>query len=116
MIKLTFKKYLESKDQLLKAIENTPISVVEYEVKKYCSIALGETEEEKRLIGLKPKHKIIVEWRYDNIENPTPSSLKIVGLKEVDEDEKHSTFWTSAKLQKWLGRHARQGENNGHKL
>ena len=52
MEKLTFKQYLESKEQLLKAIENTPISLVEYEVKKYCNLSIGETEDDKELIGL----------------------------------------------------------------
>ena len=112
----TFKQYLESKEQLLKAIENTPVSVIEYEIKKYCSITLGETEEEKVLIGLKPKSKVVVEWRYDNINDPTPECVRIIGTKDIDETEKHTTFWPGAKLQKWLARHAKQGENRGHKV
>lgn len=116
MEKLTFKQYLESKEQLLKAIENTPVAVVEYEVKKYCSLALGETEDEKRLVGLKPKQSIIVEWRYASVTNPTPESVRLKGIQEIDEDEKHSTFWSGAKFSKWLARHAKQGEQNGHKV
>lgn len=116
MDKLSFKQYLESKEQLLKAIANTPISVVEYEVKKYCSLPLGETEEDKRLVGLKPKQSIIVEWRYTTPNNPTPESVRLVGIKEIDEDEKHSTFWSGIKFSKWLSRHAKEGENNGHKI
>lgn len=116
MQRLTFKQYLESKDQLLKAIENTPTAIVEYEVKKYCSLPLGETEEEKKPIGLKPKHRVIVEWRYDSLSNPTPEAVRIAGLKDVDEDEKFSTFWQGTKLLKWLARHAQKGENNGHKV
>lgn len=116
MIKLTFKQYLESKEQLRKAIENTPTAIVEYEIKKYCSIALGESEDDKQLVGLKPKHKIIVEWRYDNIENPSPTSVKVVGSSEVDSTEKHSTYWSGIKLKKWLTRHATEGQNHGVKL
>lgn len=110
MDKLTFKQYLESKEQLLKAIENTPVSVLEYEVKKYCSLTVGESEEDKSLVSLKPKHKIIVEWRYTSVDNPTPESIRFVGVNEVDEDEALSTFWSGNKLQKWLTRHAKQNE------
>ena len=116
MDKLTFIQYLESKNQLLKAIENTPTAIVEYEVSKYCSLPIGETEDEKSLIGLKPKNKIMVEWRYDNIEEPTPTSIKFIGSLDADLDEKFNTFWSGAKLQKWLSRHAKEGQNNGHKI
>lgn len=110
MQKLTFKQYIESKEQLLKAIENTPISIVEYEIKKYCSIALGESQDEKQLIGLKPKQKIVVEWRYLSIDNPVIDTIQLIGLNEVDSNEKYTTFWTNSKLTKWLARHAKQGE------
>lgn len=108
MEKLTFKQYLDSKDQLLKAIDNTPISIVEYEVQKYCSLTLGENEDAKVVYNLKPKHNIVVEWHYDNVTNPTPDHVRLIGLKETDEDEQHDVFWTSAKLTKWLARHTRK--------
>lgn len=114
MQKLTFKQYLESKEQLLKAIENTPTAIIEYEVKKYCSLTVGETEEEKQLIGLKPKHKIVVEWLYNSVHNPSPNSIRVVGPKDVNEDEKLLTFWSGTKLSKWLTRHATKEENNGY--
>lgn len=116
MDKLTFKQYLESKQQLLKAIENTPVAVIEYEVLKYCSLTLGESEEDTQIIGLKPKNKVIVEWRYDSLDNPTPDSIRVVGSKAVAEDEKQSTFWRGAKLTKWLTRHTKKGDNNGYKV
>lgn len=115
MDKLTFKQYLESKNQLLEAIKNTPTTIVEYEVSKYCSFTVGDDEDEKTLIGLKPKNKVIVEWRYDNIDDPTPASIQFVGSKDTD-DEKHSTFWNGTKVRKWLSRHAKEGQNNGHKV
>lgn len=108
MEKLTFKQYLDSKDQLLKAIENTPVSIVEYEVKKYCSLTLGEDEDNKVVVGLKPKQKVIVEWHYDNILNPTPNHVRLVGVKDADADEKHDVFWSGTKLTKWLSRHTRR--------
>lgn len=116
MEKLTFKQYLESKEQLLKAIHNTPTSIMEYEVCKYCSLTVGDVETEKEVISLKPKHKLLVEWQYNDINNPTPINIKFKGLADVDEGDKYSTFWTGTKLQKWLTRHAFQGVNSGYNI
>ena len=108
MEKLTFKQYLDSKSQLLKAIENTPVSIVEYEVSNYFTLMLGESDELKTTVSLKPKQRVIVEWHYNNINNPTPESIRLVGVKDIDEDEKHDVFWSSTKLTKWLTRHTRR--------
>lgn len=102
MKKLTFKQYLESKEQLLKAIENTPVTVVEYEVRKYCTLTVNEDTE---AISLKPKNKIIVEWRYDDIHNPTPIFAKFKGVKKLDETEQYDIEIPRLKLQKFLSRH-----------
>lgn len=110
---LTFKQYLDSKQQLRQAIENTPVSIVEYEVRKYCSIAVGEAKEDSTLVGLKPKQKVVVEWRYDSMEDPTIVHIKFKDVKQLDEDEEHQMFWTSAKLKKWLARHTKEGQNHG---
>lgn len=109
MTHLTFKQYLESREQLLKAIENTPITILEYDIRKYCTIPIGESSDEKQLISLKPKNKIIVEWNYENIDNPQPVSIKFPGINEEIEDEQFSTFWTGQKLNKWLMRYANKG-------
>lgn len=109
MEKLTFKQYLDSKDQLLRAIENIPVTIVEYEVKKYCSLTLGESEDVKTVVGLKPKQKVVVEWHYIDANNPTPDYVRIVGNKEADEEERHDIFWSGAKLSKWLSRHTLRG-------
>jgi len=113
MEQLTFKQYLESKTQLREAIKNTPISLVEYEVRKYCSVAVGKTEDEKKVIGLKPRQKIIVEWEYNDIDNPVPGYIKLVGLKDIGQDEQLPMFWQGKKLQKWLLRHTKQGHPHG---
>lgn len=102
---LTFREYLDSKKQLRKAIEQTPVAVKEYEIRKYCSIALGETKEDAMNVALKPKQTIIVEWRYDNINDPTIISIKFKGVQALD--EQYQTFWTSSKMKKWLGRHTK---------
>ena len=106
-MKLTFKQYLESKEQLRKAVDNIPIATSVYEVIHYCSLPLGEYEEEKTVVSLKPKQKIVVEWKYDSIENPTPLSIKIQGVQNIDEDEQFQTFWENKKLHKWIRRHTR---------
>lgn len=106
-MKLSFKQYLESKEQLLKAIENVPVATSEYEVIHYCALPLGEYEEDKVSVALKPKQKIVVEWQYDSIDEPTPLNIKLQGVASVDECEEFQTFWTNAKLQKWLRRHTR---------
>jgi len=106
-MKLSFKQYLESKEQLCKAIAETPVAVNEYEVKKYCSLKVGESKVDEQNISLKPKHKVIIEWRYDNPNDPTVMSVKFVGLDQVDETFTFATSWTGKKLQKWLQRHAK---------
>lgn len=106
-MELSFKQYLESKTQLRQAIDQTPVAVNEYEVRKYCSIALGESKDDAKIIGLKPKQKIIVEWRYDNINDPTIVNIKLQGVIALDETEEFETFWTTAKFKKWLARHTK---------
>jgi len=107
-MKLTFKQYMEGKDQLRKAVENIPVSIIEYEVRKYCSIVLGESKDESTIIGLKPKQRVIVKWRYDDVNNPSPEYVRISGPNCLDESEEQQTFWSGQKLQKWLMRHAKE--------
>lgn len=109
MEKLTFKQYLDSKDQLKQAIKNTPTTIVEYEIRKYCSLPVGESTDDSRLVTLKPKHSLIVEWRHDDPKNPLPLHIRVINPEELDEEQ--SVFWSGSKLQKWLERHAKQGRN-----
>lgn len=102
MRKLTFKEYLDSKAKLLEAIQETPVVSSTYVVKKYCKIRLGESKETRQEVALKPKQRIIVEWRYDDIENPEPES---VILDDISPDE-HEVYWTGAKLKSWLSKNA----------
>lgn len=104
---LTFKQYLESKAELREAIKQTPISIVEYHVKKYCSLSVGETKQDSSVVSLKPKHRLVVEWHYDNIDNPSIESVKVID-SELQEDN-YSVYWSGAKFQKWLMRHTKQG-------
>lgn len=106
--KLTFKQYLESKEKLREAVRNTPQRVAEYHVRKYCKLVVGESKEDKEYISLKPKHKILVEWLYADIDNPTIIGIKFDGVKNVDSDEEYDTFWSSERFQKWLLRNTRE--------
>lgn len=103
---LTFKEYLESKEQLRQAISQTPIRVVEYSVRKYCKIPLGESQEEKVLVSLKPKQKIIVEWLYEDINNPKPVNVTLESSSEP-----FSVYWQGWKLEKWLNCNTKEKSN-----
>lgn len=106
--KLTFKDYVSSKDQLRSAIDNTPQRVAEYEVRKYCKLPVGETKEEKEQVSLRPKHKITVEWLYNDVDNPTPLNLKFEGPTEIDPDDERSALWNGERLLKWLLRNTHE--------
>lgn len=109
MKQLTFKEYWNSKEQLREAaVKNTPHQSRSYSVRKYCKLAVGESKAEREYVSLKPKQKIIVEWLYTDINNPTPVNLKFEGINEIDPDDPHLTFWEGAKLIGWLNRNARE--------
>lgn len=102
MDKLTFKEYLDSKDRLRQAIQETPIASTYYVVKKYCKVRIGESRTARQEVALKPKQTIIVEWRYDDIDNPEPVSII---LDDINSDEK-PVYWTGQKLKDWLSKNA----------
>ena len=106
--KITFKEYVESKDKLIEALDKTPHRTAEYTVRKYCKLVVGESKEEKQYVPLKPKHKLFVEWFYEDRENPTPNKIKIDGAKDVDPDSNHEVFWEGERLLKWLMRNAHE--------
>ena len=108
MKKLTFAEYVQSKNQLCEALGKTPQRISEYTVQKYCKLVVGESKETKEYVSLKPKHKIFVEWLYEDLGNPTILGIKFEGVSSVDSDEEHESFWEGAKLQKWLHRNTRE--------
>jgi hypothetical protein len=107
MNKLTFKEYYESKQQPLEALKRTPEQEVQYVVRKYCKIPLGESKEGKEYVSLKPKQTIVVRWLYEDIEDPTPLQIRFQGAEEL-ENMTFETFWSSEKLDSWLSRNARE--------
>lgn len=110
--KLSFKQYLDSKEKLREAVTKTPQRVATYSVRKYCKLIIGESKDDKSQVTLKPNQKIIVDWLYEDIDNPTPVCLKFAGLKNINADDEHATYWQGVKLLKWLARNAREETNS----
>jgi len=106
---LTFKEYMASKEKLLEpARKNIPEQTVNYSVRKYCKLVLGESKLEKMYIPLKPKQQVSVKWLYDDLENPTPLEILFNGVSDVPEEERFTTFWEGEKLRKWLDRNTHE--------
>jgi len=108
MEKLTFKEYLASKEKLREAIANTPVHKARYTLRKYCKFPVGESKEEKEFVSLKPKHEIIVEWLYQDPNNPTAVSMTFENVDGVDADKEYVAFWSDQRLQKWLLKNTRE--------
>jgi predicted ATP-dependent Lon-type protease len=113
---LSLKEYMDSKRQLLKATENVPITIIEYEIKKYCTLSVGESNDSSTTIPLKPKQKVLVEWIYTNPSAPTPNKITIVDKETQEPIDEQDIYWTEVKMNKWLTRHAKAGKNSGHNI
>lgn len=108
MEKLTFKQYLETKEQLREAINNTPVRKAEYLMRKYCKLPVGESKDDKQYIALKPKHKLIVEWMHEDLEDPDLVSICFEGVEDVNEEQEFKSFWSDERFKKWLLRNTRE--------
>ena len=53
---------------------------------------------------------MVVEWQHDSVEEPTPISIRFIGVQSLNEDDKQQTFWTNGKFQKWVRRHTREAK------
>lgn len=100
--KITFKQYLDSKERLTAAIEESPIHTATYHVHKYTNLPVGESKESKIKIPLKPTQKLHIKWKYDDINNPQVINIMFEGIDEVDPTKEHIAFWASDRLSKWL--------------
>lgn len=99
---LTFKEYLDSKKRLVEAIQTCPIQYSHYEVTKYCKLVIMH-EMVKQTILLKPKQTVMVEWKYEDITNPTPLSITITDNRLTETaSTKYNTSWKGVKLSGWL--------------
>lgn len=106
--KLTFKQYLDSKAKLLEAIQNTPQQVSKYQVYKYCKLVVGESKDEKEYIPLKPKQTVLVEWMYDDVDDPSVVNVRFENVEGIDDENPYQIFWPGDRLKKWLDRNARE--------
>lgn len=107
-IKLTFKQYLDSKKQLREAVENTPQRVARYSVRKYCKLVVGDCKESKQYVNLKPKQSVLIEWLYDDVDDPTVVNIQFENVESVDNSDEFETFWSGERLQKWLIRNTHE--------
>lgn len=106
--KLTFVQYLHSKDQLRSAAGNIPQQTVEYVVQKYCKVPVGESKEDREHISLKPTQRVLVDWLYEDPENPTPLNIKFDGPESILPDEERTASWNGQRLLKWLTNNTKQ--------
>ena len=106
--KVTFKQYFnESKAQLEKALDNTPIVEEQYNVKTYCRLVIGEDLDHKQTINLKPGHLLSVLWEYNNPKDPTPTGIKFLNVENLDQQSEFNLYWNSSKLSKWLSKNTK---------
>jgi len=105
MENLSFKQYLKSKEELREAIKRTPVQSIEYTIKRYCKLTIGENKETRDHVKLKPKQKIFVEWCYKNPDStPTPTHVRFEGVRNIIETEEHPVMWNGQRLQNWLAK------------
>lgn len=107
-MKLTFKQYIESKERLKEAALKAPKYTIDYSVRKYCKLVVGESKEDKIYVSLKPNQKISIEWLLEDIDNPQPIKIQFNDVREVDSATEYQTFWSSPKLSSWLYRNTKE--------
>lgn len=90
--KLTFKQYLQSKQQLRNAVNFTPKTTNNYIVNKYCALSVNEHINH---VKLKPSHKLNIKWLHENINYPTPINVII-------NQNKYTPKWTNQRFLRWL--------------
>ncbi len=95
MKKITFKEYYESKEQLLKASNNYPTTIIEYVVKKYCKLPILDENSVKNYISLKVKDTIKILWEFRDMNSPQPKTIEF-------ENTKYSPSWNDDKIKDWI--------------
>lgn len=97
--KLSFKDYMESKNQLKNAGNDNPKYFSLYEINKYCKLPLIDNDE-KIYLPLKPKDKIKILWEAVDVINPIPKYL----ILEIDSliNKKYFFNWSIDKINKWI--------------
>lgn len=99
---LTFKEYLASKDALREAVKQTPKQTSSYKITRYCNFVIGETKEDRSSVNLKPNQTLMIDWLYEDIDNPTAVAVTFDGVKDIDPIDELIPAWTDQKIKKWL--------------
>lgn len=106
-VKLSFKEYCKSKENLRLAAERIPQITEEYELTKYCKFPVVTNEDgEKQYVSFKPKDTIEVLWEYLNPEAPIAKNVIVV--TEEDGHSKIQPAWGNTKLASWLFKNTRK--------
>ncbi len=109
---LSFKEfYLQSRQQLVEAASQTPVKSTTYTVTKYCTFFI-EDGESRKLVGLRPKHTVTIEWKYDNQYDPTPISVSFSGSKDAEDDVSYKPAMSSKRISKWLSTNTQEGSTD----
>lgn len=98
----SFIKFLESKQQLYRAIVNDPIVKRTYEIKNYCKLLLPEST------NLRPRQVVEVKWLYEGIDHPKPLHIAIPSAEISINVE---ALYDEESLVKWLSSNAREIKN-----
>lgn len=70
---------------------------------------MGAVKESKEYVNLKPKQRLIIEWKYEDIEKtPEPVSVRFLKVKGVEEEKRFPTFWNGDRFLTWIGNNARE--------
>jgi hypothetical protein len=108
--KLTFSEYLKSKETLRGIVARDPKIVKEYVVNAYNKLGVKLNDQTVQIL-VKPNQKLIVEWLYDlSDEEPSITSIRIVGHKTYNEDVTFTSSWSGNRLKKWIMKHTNNGE------
>lgn len=111
MKKLTFKQYLESKKQLLDAVNNVPTAVIEYQITKYCTLPYVDEGNEEHTLNLGPKNKILIEWTFYSDRLRLPTGFTVINSPNIDPEDVLQVIWETSKLDKWILRYTKDAQN-----
>jgi hypothetical protein len=108
-MKLTFKEYLDSKNRLLEAIQKSPVQRSVYDISRYCKLAVYGEDDSKITLLLKPKQQVVVEWKYEDVNDPTPVHIRFEDEKNPTLNETdYFTNWKGSKLKSWLSKNTNE--------
>ena len=106
--KLTFKEYYDSKQRLIEALNEPAIVESTYAIRKYCKLPLGESKDDKTTVSLKPSHRLIVEWEYQENKPLTLNAVYFDNIDGYDNQQPQKLMWSESKFKKWLNGNTRE--------